>query len=178
MKLRVTAMLALSGALAGFAAAQFLPRSYATRMAVTFTEPVSAGRCAYAAGETLSVTELKPIVVQSAYYARVLDYTPEEEIVDRIRKSASIECLPGGFRVEFRDDDKYLKLEMTRVLVQETGKNAKAAIKIVEPVRTGTTGPSAAQCVAWGLVAGAVLGILLTLAARGSEDFEAQAGLP
>jgi hypothetical protein len=170
MRLAVIGMLALSGALAGYVTAQFLPRSYVSRTTVAFTEPVSEGRCAYAAGETLSAVALKPIVVQSAYYAKELDYTPEEEIVERIRQSASIQCRRAAgkdvFQVEFRDDDKYLTLEMTRVLVQETGRNANATMKIIEPVRTGTTGPSPLACVLWGMGAGVVVGIVFLALAR------------
>jgi hypothetical protein len=162
---QIAAMLAATGALAGFVAAQVLPRRYVSRTTVAFTERVSGGRCANAAAQTMSAAALKPIVVQSAYYRSELDFTPEEELVDRIQHSGSIACEQvgdkDGFRVEFADADRYLTLEMARILVEETGKNAKAAMKVVEPIHAGTTGPGAGQCVLLGMGGGLVLGFLV-----------------
>jgi hypothetical protein len=165
---RIAAMLTVTGALAGFVTADFLPRRYVSRTAVAFTEKVSSERCIYAAAQTLSPAALKPIVVQSAYYRPQLDYTPEEELVERIRQSASIRCTrvedgrgeKDGFRVQFADADRYLTLEMARILVEETGKNAQARMKVTEPIRAGTTGPGAASCVLTGMAGGAALGML------------------
>jgi len=164
MALEISAILTVTGALAGFVTAQLLPRRYISRTAVAFTEKVSTDRCIYAANQTLSAPALKPIVVQNAYYRTELDFTAEEDIVERIQQNGSIRCdvVSGqnGFRVEFTDDDRYLSLEMARILVEETGKNALAAMRVVEPVQVGTTGPGRAQCVLIGMVCCLALGLI------------------
>ena len=163
--LKTAAILTATGALAGFVTGQLLPRRYISRTAVAFTENVSTDRCIYAAAQTLSAAALKPIVVQNAYYRTELDFTPEEEIVERIQQNGSIRCVPvggqNGFRVEFADADRYLTLEMARVLVEETGKNANAAKKVVDPIHAGTSGPGRAQCVLIGMAGGLTLALLV-----------------
>jgi hypothetical protein len=174
LALEVTAILAATGALAGYVAAQFLPRRYVSHTTVAFTEKVSSDRCAFAATQTLSPAALKPIVVQSAYYGPELDFTPEEELVERIRQNGSIRCTrvgdKDGFRVEFADADRYLTLEMARILVEETGKNAQAAMKVVEPIHAGAAGPGAGSCVLIGMGGGLLLGLVATKLARGDAS--------
>ena len=160
----IVALLAGTGAMAGFVTAQFLPRTYVSRTAVAFTSKVSRDRCDYAATQTVSAPVLQQIILRSAYYKSDLDFTPVEEIIGRIQQSASINCArlndKTGFRVEFADADRYLTLEMSRILVEEMGANTGSAMKIVEPVRAGTTGPGAGLCVAAGLACGALIGAL------------------
>ena len=158
--LEIAAILTATGAIAGFVAAHMLPRCYISRAAVAFTEQVSNDRCVFAANQTLSAAALKPIVVQNAYYTSALDFTPEEELVERIQQSGTIRCVSGGFRVDFADDDRYLTLEMARVLVEETGKNSNAAMKVIEPIHSGRTGPGYGQCVLMGMGGGLVLGLM------------------
>ena len=122
----------------------------------------------------MSAAALKPIVVQSAYYRSELDFTPEEELVERIQKNGSIRCTrvkdQDGFQVEFADEDRYLTLDMARILVEETGKNAQAAMKVVEPIHAGTTGPRPGSCVLIGMSGGLALGMLAAAMARGSQS--------
>lgn len=163
--LEISAILAATGALAGFVTAQLIPRRYISRTAVAFTEKVSPDRCIFAAAQTLSAVALKPIVVQNAYYRSELDFTPEDELVERIQQNGSIHCAAvagqNGFRVEFADADRYLTLEMTRILVEETGKNANAAMKVIDPIHSGTTGPGRAECVSIGMAGGLALALLV-----------------
>jgi hypothetical protein len=158
-------MLAATGALAGFVIAQFLPRQYVSRAVVVFNEGVSSDRCIYAASTTLSSAALKPIVLQSEYYRQELDFTPEDDVIRNIQKNGLIRCgregNRDGFRVEFADADRALSLEMTRVLIEETGRNANATMKVIDPIRSGTTGPAPGLCVIVGIASGAVLGLMI-----------------
>ena len=170
MAVEIVAILAATGALTGFVTAQFLPRTYVSRTSVVFTNKVSPDRCEYAATQTLSAPVLQQIVLRSAYYKPDLDFTPVEEIIGRIQKSASIESvrLDGktGFRVEFADADRYLTLEMSRILIEEMGANTGSTMKVVEPVRAGVTGPGTGFCVSVGAGCGALLGVTAAALAR------------
>jgi len=170
LAVEVVAILAASGALAGFVIARFLPRTYVSHTTVAFTTKVSRDRCDYAATQTLSAPVLQQIILRSAYYKSDLDFTPVEEIISRIQQSASIDSVglgdKTGFRVEFADSDRYLTLEMSRILVEEMGNNAGSAMKVVEPVRTGVTGPGSGYCVLAGLGCGTLLGLVILVLAR------------
>jgi hypothetical protein len=166
----VTALLAATGALAGFVTAQFLPRSYVSTATAAFEGHLSNDRCAAAAAQTLSAESLTPIVLQSAYYKPELDFTPVDEVVERIEQNASIRSVKtagrDGFRIEFTDPDRYAALEVAQVLVDEMGRNAGQAIRMIEPIRAGRTGPGAGLCILIGLATGAAIGLATTALAR------------
>jgi hypothetical protein len=166
----VTALLAATGALAGFAVAQFLPRSYVSTATVAFEGSLSNDRCAAAAAQTLSAESLTPIVLQSAYYKPELDFTPVDEVVERIENNASIHSVRtagrDGFRVEFTDPDRYAVLEVARVLVDEMGHNTGQTTRMIEPIRAGRTGPGAGLCILIGMASGLALGFATTALAQ------------
>ena len=168
--LKVVALLAAIGALAGFTTAQFLPRRFVARTTVAFNSSASSDRCAFAAERTMSPAELTPIVLRSAYYKPELDYTPVEELVQRIQANASIRCVHignrDGFRVEFADADRYAALDMTRILAEEMGRNAGNATQVVDPIRTSLKPPGPGLCVLIGLGAGSLLGLAVGAIAR------------
>jgi hypothetical protein len=173
LALETAALLAAIGALAGFATAQFLPRRFVSRTTVAFTGSVSSERCAQAVERTLSSAELTPIVLQSAYYRSELDYTPVEELVQRIQDNGSIRSVRignrDGFRVEFTDADRYAALDMTRTLAQEMGQNAGDTTQVVDPIRAGLKPPGPGLCVLLGLGCGLLLGMLVGGIARRSN---------
>jgi len=168
--LEVTALLAATGALAGFVTAQFLPRSYVSAATVAFEGRLSNDRCEAVAAQTLSAESLTPIVLQSAYYKPELDFTPVDEVVERIEHNASIRSVKtagrDGFRVEFTDPDRYAALEVAQVLVDEMGRNSGQAIRMIEPIRAGRTGPGTGLCISIGMVAGLALGLAITALAQ------------
>ena len=150
---RVFAMFMLCGALIGFAVSLKLPRHYVGRGSLLFESPASMQN---AAETTLSVRSLSAIIFQSAYYQPMLSYTPVEELVEEIRRNCSIE--PNGM-VQYKDDDEYAALDVTRRLVEELKKNAGASARVKEPVRLQLTGPTPALCTFEGILAGLALGL-------------------
>ncbi len=120
----------------------------------------------------MSAAELVPIVLRSAYYKSELDYTPVEELVQRIQANGSIRSVRidnrDGFRVEFADADRYAALDMTRILAEEMGRNVGVATQVVYPLRTTLKPPGPGLCVLLGLGAGSLLGVAIAAIARHS----------
>jgi hypothetical protein len=173
LALQVIALLAGTGALAGFVTGQFLPRRFVSGAVVTFDQPVSSNRCAEAAAQTLSPEALAPLVLQSAFFKPELDFTPVDEIVSRIRENASIRAVHAdardGFRVEFVDADRYAALDVAHMLIDEMGRNAGSASRITEPITARHTGPSTALCTLSGFGAGLAAGVIALALARRSR---------
>lgn len=165
MALEMTAILAVTGALAGFVTARFLPRKYLSHATAAFASVMPAGRCAALAAQTLSAESLTPIVLQSEYYRPELDFTPVEEVVERIQQNASIRSVRttgrDAFSVEFTDPDRYAALEVARVLVEEMGRNSGQATRMIEPILARRTGPSAGLCTLIGMGAGLAIGLAI-----------------
>ena len=153
---RTIAILALSGAMAGFVTSLMLPRRYVGRASLTVDshELVDA-----AADRVLATQALTALVRDSPYYKDVLDYTPMEELLEQIRGNVVIaRDGVGDCRVEFTDDGPYAALNTTNRLVEGLRRNLETA-ELKSPVRVGTTGPSNALCTFEGLAAGLVLGL-------------------
>lgn len=156
-------ILSAIGTMTGYLAAQFQPDEFRTATAVSFNVGIATDRCGYAAQQALSDAVLKPIVMQSAYYRTELDYTPADEIVQRIQTNASIRCLTLGghdsFRVEYQAADRYESLEIVRILTEQMTKAAGQLTHVVEPVQTAPAGPGPAGYMLVGLASGLFLGI-------------------
>jgi hypothetical protein len=163
---QLVAMLAGIGAIAGFVTAQYLPRQFVGRSAVGCSGAV----CGVAAAQTLSYETLKPIVLQSPFYREELDYTPADEVVQRIRDNASIHSAKSGsreaWRVEFIDADRYAAMEMAQLLTEKMAQNIGPAAPVVEQVHTSVTGPSAALCTLAGIAAGLTIGLEILVLLR------------
>lgn len=156
--LAVIGILAASGALAGFVIAQLLPRQYVSRATVAFASAVPDARVAKAAAQTRSTASLTSFVLQSADYRSELDFTPADEVAERIRQSSSILAAPSGFRVECTDPDRYTALDVMQTLIEQMGRNAGSATKVVGPIRTRLTGMGYGTCVMLGMGVGALIG--------------------
>lgn len=172
MALEVCAILAAMGALAGFVTAQFLPRQYRSQTTVAFSGGAT-GRYAEAAAQTMSTEALRPVIFQSAYYKSELDYTPVDEVIERIQANASIRAVEGGgrkaFRIEFIDPDRYAALDVTRVLAEQLAHNAGESTRVLEPIRAGLTGPGAGLCTSLGGAAGLAIGLIVVAIAWTSQ---------
>jgi hypothetical protein len=163
LAVRTIALLAAIGGLSGFGASQFVSRQYIGRTVVA----CSGSPCGSAAEATLSPESLKPIVIQSAYYRDELDYTPADEVVQRIRENASIRSVKAGaWRIEFIDADRYAAMEMAQTLAETMVKNVGPAGHVLEAAHTGQTGPGVGLCIVAGLLGGLTLGVAASAAAR------------
>jgi hypothetical protein len=161
--LKAIAILSAIGALTGFITAQFLPREFIARTSVA----CSGAPCGGAAQLTLSPESLKPIVNQSAWYRDELNYTPADDVVQRIRENASIAAgKTGSWRVEFMDPDRYAAMEMAQTLADTMVHNVGPSGHVLEQVHTGETGPGMGLCIVAGLLGGLALGVAVSAAAR------------
>jgi hypothetical protein len=153
---RMIAMLALSGALAGFVTSLLLPRRYVGRAALTVdaSELVDS-----AADRVLASQPLSAMIQGSPYYRDMLDYTPIAELLQQVRDNVVIaRNATGDCVVQFTDDDEFAARSMTNRMVEELRRNLEnSSIKV--PVRVGTTGPSKALCAFEGLTAGLMVGL-------------------
>src|SRR5215472_12861923 len=140
---RILAMLAFSGALAGFAVSLVLPRRYVGHGLVPAGPKVAVD---IAADRTLAPESLARVIAESPYYRRNLDYMPMGELIEEMRANAVIRSSsPQTCTVEFTDDDRYNALDTTRSLLDEVRKNLGTPGAAGE-VRVRTTGPTAALC--------------------------------
>ena len=152
----VMIMLALSGAMIGFATSLLLPRRYVgTASLSVYNHELVVG----AADRTLSAQPLSAMIRDNSHYRQLLDYTPLPDVVQQVRdNTAIVEDPKGGCTVEFTDDDKYAAITMTNSLLNELRRNLQGA-PVKEPLRIGTTGPSGALCTLEGLVGGLVVAL-------------------
>ncbi len=161
MVLRIVAILAFSGALAGFVVSLALPRRYVGHGSVSAGSKVPLE---LAADRTLAPESLARVIAQSPYYRRTLDYMPMGELIEEVRANTVIRgegLLTCG--VQFTDDDRYNALDTTRSLLDETRKNLETSAAAGE-VRVRTTGPSAALCSFEGSLAGLAAGLCVWFA--------------
>ena len=170
MALEVCAILAAMGALAGFVTAQFIPRQFRSQTTVAFGGGAT-GRYAEAASQTMSTEALRPVILQSAYYKSELDYTPVDEVIERIQANASIRSVEGrnAFHIEFTDPDRYAALDVTRVLAEQLAHNAGEATRVLEAIRAGPTGPGLGLCTSLGAAAGLLIGLIVVVVAWRSQ---------
>lgn len=165
LTLRVTIILIATGALAGFTTSQFLPRRYVSITTAAFPAGVSSDRCTFAAEQTLSAEYLTPLVIESPYYKSELDFTPVEELVERIRANASIQSIKigtrEGFRIRFTDADRYATLEIVQALTEAMERNEGQKTQIVDPVRSQLVYPGPGACVLIGMAGGLLLGMIV-----------------
>jgi hypothetical protein len=161
MLLRIVAMLAFSGALAGFAVSLALPRRYVGHGSVPAGSKVPVD---IAADRTMAPESLARVIAQSPYYRRTLDYMPMGQLIEEVRASTSIHSGRSGFcMVEFKDDDRYNALDTTRTLLDEVRKNLETQDPAGE-VWVATTGPSAVLCAFEGFLSGIAAGLCVWFA--------------
>jgi hypothetical protein len=158
---RIVAMLAFSGALAGFAVSLTLPRRYVGHGSVPAGSKVPVE---LAADRTLAPESLARVIGQSPYYRRTLDYMPMGELIEEVRANTVIESEGSrACKVEFTDDDRYNALDTTRSLLDEVRKNLETPDPAGE-VRVRATGPSAALCSFEGFLTGLATGLIVWFA--------------
>src|SRR5215469_5307978 len=158
---RILAMLAFSGALAGFAISLTLPRRYVGHGSVLAGSKVPVE---LAADRTLAPESLARVVAQSPYYRRAFDHMPIGELITEVRSNTVIEREgPQRCRVEFTDDDRYNALDTARSLLDEVRKNLETPDPAGE-VRVRATGPSAGLCSFEGFLAGLAAGLIVWFA--------------
>ena len=150
------AILALSGAMAGFVTSLLLPRRYVGRAALTVdpSELVDS-----AADRVLATQPLSAMIQGNPYYKDMLGYTPMPELLQQVRDNVVIaRDATGDCVVQFVDDDELAARNMTNRMVEALRRNLEtASIKL--PVLVGTTGPSRALCALEGLMAGLLVGL-------------------
>ena len=153
---RMIGILALSGAMAGFAISLMLPRRYIGRAALNVdpSELVDS-----AAERVLATQPLSAMIQGSPYYKDMLDYTPMPELLQQVRDNVVIaRNTTGECVVQFTDDDEFAARNMTNRMVEELRRNLEnSSIKL--PVHVGTTGPSKALCALEGLMAGLLVSL-------------------
>jgi hypothetical protein len=164
---RTIAILALSGAMAGFVISLLLPRRYVGRAALTVdpNELVDG-----AADRVLATQPLSAMIQGSPYFKDMLDYTPMPELLQQVRDNVVIaRNATGDCVVQFTDDDELAARNMTNRMVEELRRNLEtASIKL--QVRVGTTGPSKALCVLEGLMAGLFVGLCVWFGVSRHQD--------
>ncbi len=160
------AILAAAGALAGFGTAQLLPRQFTSQETVGLANSVSDAKFEQAKAETMSTASLSQIIAQSSSYRADLDFTPLDDIVERIRANSAITHAHDGFHVEFRDPDRNVASETAHALIESVARNAGTPTRGVETVHVGLTGPSAGICTLTGMGIGILLGVFVIRLAR------------
>jgi hypothetical protein len=164
---RIIAILALSGAMAGFVTSLLLPRRYVGRASLSVDPSELVDR---AAERVLATQPLSAMIQGSPYYKDMLDYTPMPELLQQVRDNVVIERnATGDCVVQFTEDDEFAARNMTNRMVEELRRNLEnSSIKL--PVRVGTTGPSRALCALEGLMAGLLVGLCVWFGLSRDQD--------
>jgi hypothetical protein len=151
---RVAAMLALGGAIAGFATSTFIPHRYLGSARFVFISPYNSNAPALfdsASDVTLLPQSLELMIRRSPYYKNRLYVESAADLVAETRGNLTIRNLPSGGVIEFENEDIDAALEVTRVTLSEFGNNAARAanakrasdviriIKLPDARRTGFT---------------------------------------
>src|ERR1700729_1081248 len=108
---RTIAILAMSGAMAGFVISLLLPRRYVGRAALTVDphELVDG-----AADRILATQTLSAMIQGNPYYTDMLNYTPMPELLQQVRDNVVIaRNRTGDCVVQFTDNDEFAARNMT-----------------------------------------------------------------
>ena len=163
--LQVALILAVSGAMLGFAASFLISRRYVARATLAV---VSNELFTQAARLTVSDESLVPLILQNPAYKARLDLTPISGLIQKIREDCVVRTglARNAATFEFTDDDRFLARETAQILLSRmTGKAAGA--RIAGAIHVTETGPTRALFSAIGLSLGLLIAaVLLWLQSR------------
>ena len=185
---KVVGMLAISGALIGFAISLFVPHRYVARAELTFIGKPGVTPASYEADArklfdgsaeiTLLPQSIELIIRRSPYFKERLYVESMPDILEEVRKNLSIKSFSRdgqtGARIEFEDDDADTSLDVASDVLSQMGENAarisavRKATEVVKIVRTpqvGLTGLTPLILTALGLATGILAGLVLWLVA-------------
>lgn len=184
MGLRITAMLAIAGAIAGFFIALAVPPRYEASATLRFLRLPGMPQEMYdqesrlmldsAAARALTSEALTVFISRNSRLRERLASDPVDEVIDKIRKGTRIEfaSLPGGVKgisVRYEDDDADDALDTTRELAVQIASLAKSAsltndgkevTELAGLPFVAATGVTVPRTTALGFLAGMVAGLL------------------
>lgn len=190
MGLRITAMLAIVGAITGFFLALAIPPRYEASATLRFLRLPGMPQSMYdqesrlmldaAAARALTRESLTVFIGRNSRLRERLSSDPVDEVIDKLRQGTRIEfaSLPGGVKgisIRFEDDDADDALDTARELAVQIASLAKSAslnndgkevtelagLPFVAPA--GVTVPLATSL---GFLAGLIAGLLACLVSR------------
>lgn len=170
--IRVTAMLALMGALAGFSTSLILPRRYVATATSAFrntpSDPSELLRHAFA--RTMESESLVALIVRNASLNSRLDFTPMKDEIEMLRAGAAAHVTGAdSFAVQFQDEDKFQATDIAKSLLTGVAANvtmldqSQAGPKLNPIVRVDEAGVTTRMLSLTGLAAGLLLAGLLRL---------------
>jgi hypothetical protein len=172
---RVAFMLALCGAMVGFAASIFVPRRYKADARFAFNSAYAANAQAIFEGAsevTLLPQSLELMIRQSPNFKNQLYVEAPGEIVAEVRSAIVLKLSGSKGSIEYEDDNVDTALEVTRVLLSEFGDNAARianaqkgtdVIRIVRTPEAGLTGLTPWRLTIAGLASGLCLALLIRM---------------
>jgi hypothetical protein len=124
---RVAAMLALCGAIIGFAASLFVPHRYLASARLAFVSPYDANAQMFfddASEATLNPRALELMIRQSPNFKDQLYIETVTDVIAEVRAGLTLKLSGTVGTVEYEDDNPDTALEVTRVVLSEFGNNA------------------------------------------------------
>lgn len=172
---RVAAMLAVGGALAGFAVSLFVPHRYQATARFTFAEPYSANarRLFEEASEaTLHVGAIEQMIRQSPNFKDLLYLETVGEATAEVRANLTLKLSGTGGAIRFEDDNAETAIEVVRLVLNDFGNNAarlagarraQDVIRVFQTPQARLTGLTPWLLTGFGLLAGLLVSLLVWL---------------